>query len=108
MRRNVSAVITQTSGPLARPSCFIVAQIVGAPRVAVSSAPRNPQMHAGARKLKLSGPRRLSEALREDPHVALAYSGLADCYGVGWWAKPNIPVAERYARKALALEPTDN
>ena len=45
------------------------------------------------------------QALREDPHFALAYSGLADCYGVGWWAKPNIPVAERYARKALALEP---
>ena len=45
------------------------------------------------------------QALREDPRFALAYAGLADCYGVGWWAKPNVPVAESYARKALALEP---
>jgi TolB-like protein/Tfp pilus assembly protein PilF len=45
------------------------------------------------------------QALREDPHFALAYAGLADCYGVGWWAKPNTSVAEKYARKALALEP---
>jgi TolB-like protein len=45
------------------------------------------------------------QALREDPHFALAYAGLADCYAVGWWAKPNVPVAEKYARKALALEP---
>jgi len=45
------------------------------------------------------------QALREDPRFALAYSGLADCYAVGWWAKPNVPLAEKYARKALALEP---
>jgi TolB-like protein/DNA-binding winged helix-turn-helix (wHTH) protein/Tfp pilus assembly protein PilF len=45
------------------------------------------------------------QALREDPHFALAYSGLADCYGTGWWSKINLPVAEEHARKALALEP---
>jgi TolB-like protein/DNA-binding winged helix-turn-helix (wHTH) protein/Tfp pilus assembly protein PilF len=44
------------------------------------------------------------QALREDPHFALAYSGLADCYAVSWWAI-NLPLAEKYARKALALEP---
>jgi TolB-like protein/DNA-binding winged helix-turn-helix (wHTH) protein len=45
------------------------------------------------------------QALREDPHFALAYSGLADCYGVGWWTKVDLPLAEKYARNALALEP---
>ena len=45
------------------------------------------------------------QALREDPHFALAYSGLADCYAVNWWAKIDLPMAEKYARKALALEP---
>jgi TolB-like protein/DNA-binding winged helix-turn-helix (wHTH) protein len=47
------------------------------------------------------------QALREDPHFALAYSGLADCYAVSWWEKgeQNLPLAEKYARKALALEP---
>jgi TolB-like protein/DNA-binding winged helix-turn-helix (wHTH) protein/Tfp pilus assembly protein PilF len=47
------------------------------------------------------------QALREDPHFALAYSGLADCYAVAWWAKGerDLPLAEKYARKALALEP---
>ena len=47
------------------------------------------------------------QALREDPHFALAYSGLADCYAVSWWAKgeKDFPLAEKYARKALALEP---
>ena len=45
------------------------------------------------------------QALREDPHFALAYSGLADCYSVGWWSKTDWPLAEKYARKALELEP---
>ena len=47
------------------------------------------------------------QALREDPHFALAYSGLADCYAVSWWAHGwnDLPLAARYARKALALEP---
>jgi TolB-like protein/DNA-binding winged helix-turn-helix (wHTH) protein/Tfp pilus assembly protein PilF len=47
------------------------------------------------------------QALREDPHFALAYSGLADCYAVSWWPKGerDLPLAEKYARRALALEP---
>ncbi len=47
------------------------------------------------------------QALREDPHFALAYSGLADCYSVSWRAKlpGDWALAEKYARKALALEP---
>jgi TolB-like protein/DNA-binding winged helix-turn-helix (wHTH) protein len=45
------------------------------------------------------------QALREDSHFALAYSGLADCYGVGWWGRVDLTLAEKYAWKALALEP---
>ena len=45
------------------------------------------------------------QALREDPGFALAYSGLADYYGVSWLVKWNQPLAETYARKAVALEP---
>ena len=45
------------------------------------------------------------QALKEDPQFALAYSGLADCYGVAWYAKGDLPLAEKYARKALALDP---
>ena len=45
------------------------------------------------------------QALREDPHFALAYSGLADCYAVNWFANLDLPLAEKYARKALALDP---
>ena len=45
------------------------------------------------------------QALREDPHFALAYSGLADCYAARWAASVDLPLAEQYARKALALEP---
>src|SRR5271157_5977314 len=45
------------------------------------------------------------QALREDPNFALAYSGLADYYGVSWLVKWNQPLAETYARKAVALEP---
>jgi tetratricopeptide (TPR) repeat protein len=45
------------------------------------------------------------QAVREDPSFALAYSGLADCYWVGWGTKVDIPLAEQYARKAIALHP---
>jgi TolB-like protein/DNA-binding winged helix-turn-helix (wHTH) protein len=45
------------------------------------------------------------QALREDPQFALAYSGLADCYSVGWWSKADWGLAEEYARKALTLDP---
>jgi TolB-like protein/DNA-binding winged helix-turn-helix (wHTH) protein/Flp pilus assembly protein TadD len=45
------------------------------------------------------------QALREDPNFALAYSGLADCYAVSWWVKMDLPLAEKYARKAVALAP---
>jgi TolB-like protein/DNA-binding winged helix-turn-helix (wHTH) protein/tetratricopeptide (TPR) repeat protein len=45
------------------------------------------------------------QALREDPGFALAYSGLADYYSVSWFVKVDQPLAETYARKAVALEP---
>ena len=44
------------------------------------------------------------EAVREDPDFAPAYSGLSDCYWVGWGAKVDLPLAEQYARKALSLQ----
>ena len=45
------------------------------------------------------------QAAREDPGFAAAYSGLADCYSVGWGAKRDLHLAEEYARKALSLQP---
>jgi DNA-binding winged helix-turn-helix (wHTH) protein/TolB-like protein len=48
-------------------------------------------------------------AVREDPHYALAYAGLADCYSLGVWYIP-IPASEAVprltaaARKALELD----
>jgi len=45
------------------------------------------------------------QALREDPDFALAYSGLADYYAVSWEVKTDLPLAETYARRAVALEP---
>lgn len=45
------------------------------------------------------------QAIRDDPNFALAYSGLSDCYWVGWGAKVNLPLADEYARKAVALQP---
>ena len=45
------------------------------------------------------------QALREDSGFALAYYGLADYYAVSWYAELNQPLAETYARKAVALEP---
>jgi TolB-like protein/DNA-binding winged helix-turn-helix (wHTH) protein/Tfp pilus assembly protein PilF len=44
------------------------------------------------------------EAVREDPDFAPAYSGLSDCYWVGWGAKVDLPLAEQYARKAVSLQ----
>lgn len=46
-----------------------------------------------------------TEALQADPNFALAYSGLADTYSVGWFLKVDFPRAEEYARKAIVLEP---
>jgi TolB-like protein/Tfp pilus assembly protein PilF len=45
------------------------------------------------------------QALREDPRFALAWSGLADCYSIGWGRPIDGVTAERYARKAVELEP---
>lgn len=45
------------------------------------------------------------QAVRDDPSFALAYSGLADCYWVGWGSKVDFALAEQYARKAISLEP---
>ena len=59
---------------------------------------REPEIAASARAY-------FEQALREDPGFALAYSGLADYYTVGWGLPPDQPLAEKYARKAVALEP---
>jgi TolB-like protein/DNA-binding winged helix-turn-helix (wHTH) protein/Flp pilus assembly protein TadD len=45
------------------------------------------------------------EALSADPNSALPYTGLADFYTVGWFVKNDYPLAEQYARKAVALRP---
>jgi TolB-like protein/DNA-binding winged helix-turn-helix (wHTH) protein len=45
------------------------------------------------------------EAVREDPGFALAWSGLADTYTIGWGAKYDPTLGEVYARKAVALRP---
>jgi len=45
------------------------------------------------------------EALRADPNFAPAHSGLADIYSVGWSVKPDYPLAEQFARRAIALDP---
>jgi tetratricopeptide (TPR) repeat protein len=45
------------------------------------------------------------QALQEDPGFALAWSGLADYYSVSWNVKTDLPLAEKYARKSVALEP---
>jgi hypothetical protein len=59
---------------------------------------RMPEIASGARAY-------FEQALREDPGFALAYSGLADYYSVSWYVKTDQPLAEKYARKAVALEP---
>ena len=45
------------------------------------------------------------QALRADPDFALAWSGLSDCYTIGWGAKSDFGKAEEYARKAISLDP---
>jgi TolB-like protein/Tfp pilus assembly protein PilF len=45
------------------------------------------------------------QAVQEDPNFAPSYSGLADCYSLGWGAKRELPLAEEYARKAISLQP---
>jgi len=45
------------------------------------------------------------EALKEEPNFALAYSGLADYWSTSWGPWEDQPLAEKYARKAIALEP---
>jgi TolB-like protein/DNA-binding winged helix-turn-helix (wHTH) protein/tetratricopeptide (TPR) repeat protein len=45
------------------------------------------------------------EAIRQAPEFAAAYSGLADCFSVGWGIKVDLPSAEKFARKAMSLDP---
>ncbi len=45
------------------------------------------------------------QAVREDPDFAAAYSGLSECYSVGWGRKANRPLADEYAQKAISLQP---
>jgi TolB-like protein/DNA-binding winged helix-turn-helix (wHTH) protein/Tfp pilus assembly protein PilF len=45
------------------------------------------------------------QAVRADPNFAPAYSGLANFYSVAWGLKPDLPLGEQYARKAIALDP---
>ena len=44
------------------------------------------------------------EAIRQAPDFASAYSGLADCFSVGW-GPVDLPAAERFARRAISLDP---
>jgi tetratricopeptide (TPR) repeat protein len=44
------------------------------------------------------------QAIRDSPDFAAAYSGLADCFGVGW-GPVDLSAAEKYARKAISLDP---
>jgi TolB-like protein/DNA-binding winged helix-turn-helix (wHTH) protein/Tfp pilus assembly protein PilF len=44
------------------------------------------------------------QAVREDPESAAAYSGLSECYSVGW-GTVDLPLAGEYARKAVSLQP---
>ena len=44
------------------------------------------------------------QAIRDSPDFASAYSGLADCFGVGW-GPVDFSAAEKYARKAISLDP---
>ncbi len=45
------------------------------------------------------------QGVREDPDFAAAYSGLSECYSVGWGIKVDLPLADEYARKAISLQP---
>jgi tetratricopeptide (TPR) repeat protein len=44
------------------------------------------------------------QAIRDSPDFASAYSGLADCFGVGW-GPVDLSAAEKYARKSISLDP---
>jgi TolB-like protein/Tfp pilus assembly protein PilF len=44
------------------------------------------------------------QAVREDPQFALAWSGLADCYSIGWRRPIDGWTAEKHAQKAVELE----
>jgi len=59
---------------------------------------RNPQTIARAKEY-------FEDAIRQAPDFALPYSGLADCYWACWGRKPDMVSAEKYARKALSLDP---
>ena len=53
----------------------------------------------------------LRAATEKDPHFALAYAGLADCYAVSYYyvgERPRelMPLAKNYAAKAIGLDPT--
>jgi TolB-like protein/DNA-binding winged helix-turn-helix (wHTH) protein/tetratricopeptide (TPR) repeat protein len=45
------------------------------------------------------------DAIRQAPEFASAYSGLADSFSIGWGSKNDLPSAEKFARKAISLEP---
>ncbi len=45
------------------------------------------------------------EAVREDPRLALAWSGLADCHTIGWGAGSDYARGEECARRAVSLQP---
>mgnify|MGYP000985366969 CR=1 FL=1 len=50
-------------------------------------------------------PIHFTQALREDPDFALAYSGLADSYTLGYGAPRDFDKAEQCARRAIELDP---
>jgi TolB-like protein/DNA-binding winged helix-turn-helix (wHTH) protein len=45
------------------------------------------------------------EAIRQAPDFASAYSGLADCFSIDWGNTVDLPSAERFARRAISLDP---
>jgi TolB-like protein/DNA-binding winged helix-turn-helix (wHTH) protein/Tfp pilus assembly protein PilF len=59
---------------------------------------RDPQSIVKARQY-------FEDAVRQAPDFAPAYSGLADSYWVGWGTDMDLALAEKYARKALSLDP---
>jgi TolB-like protein/DNA-binding winged helix-turn-helix (wHTH) protein len=61
-------------------------------------AERSPEAETGARGY-------FERAVREDPGFAPAYGGLALYYSVACGTVSDFPVAEEYARKAVALDP---
>lgn len=59
---------------------------------------RTPEGESGAREY-------FKEALHADSDFALAWTGLADCYAIGWNGNRDLPRAAEYARKAVSLAP---